>query len=141
MAKLNAAARQLITSGALAHLVTLNEDGSPQVAVVWVDVDGDDLICAHLDPRQRKLANLRRDPRVAVSFEGTDSNPVGMREHLVVHGTASVTEGGAPQLLAKLAKVYIGPDAVFPPMDNPPPGFITRIAVNRIAGVGDWAES
>jgi PPOX class probable F420-dependent enzyme len=140
MAKLNAAARQLITSGALAHLVTLNEDGSPQVAVVWVGVDGDDLICAHLDPRQRKLANLRRDPRVAVSFEGTESNPVGMREHLVVHGTASVTEGGAPQLLAELAKVYIGPDAVFPPMDNPPAGFITRITINRITGVGDWAE-
>lgn len=141
MAKLNAAARQLITSGALAHLVTLNEDGSPQVAVVWVDVDGDDLICAHLDPRQRKLANLRRDPRVAVSFEGTESNPVGMREHLVVRGTASVTEGGAPELLAKLAKVYIGPDAVFPPMDNPPPGFITRISINRITGVGDWSEN
>jgi PPOX class probable F420-dependent enzyme len=141
MAKLNAAARRLITSGALAHLVTLNEDGSPQVAIVWVDVDGDALICAHLDPRQRKLANLRRDPRVAVSFEGTDNNPVGMREHLVVHGTASVTEGGAPQLLARLAKVYIGPDAVFPPMDNPPPGFITRISINRITGVGDWSES
>jgi PPOX class probable F420-dependent enzyme len=141
MAKLNAAARQLITSGALAHLVTLNEDGSPQVAVVWVDVDGDDLICAHLDPRQRKLANLRRDPRVAVSFEGTESNPVGMREHLVVRGTASVTEGGAPQLLAKLAKVYIGPDAVFPPMDNPPPGFITRISINRVTGIGDWSAN
>lgn len=141
MAKLNAAARQLITSGALAHLVTLNEDGSPQVAVVWVDVNGDDLICAHLDPRQRKLANLRRDPRVAVSFEGTESNPVGMREHLVVRGTASVTEGGAPQLLAKLAKVYIGPDAVFPPMDNPPPGFITRISINRVTGIGDWSAN
>jgi PPOX class probable F420-dependent enzyme len=140
VAKLNAAARQLISSGALGHLVTLNADGSPQVAIVWFGVDGDDLVCAHLDGGQRKLANLRRDPRVSVSFESTVTGPHGMREYLVVHGTATVTEGGAPELLATLAKVYIGPDAVFPPMPNPPAGFITRVTVNRILGMGDWSE-
>ena len=31
----------LIQSGCHAHLVTLNQDGSPQVTVVWVGVDGD----------------------------------------------------------------------------------------------------
>jgi PPOX class probable F420-dependent enzyme len=137
--KLNAAARQLISSGALAHLVTLNEDGSPQVAIVWMGVDGEDLVCAHLDPSQRKLANLRRDPRVTVSFESDVVGPYGMREYLVVHGTATVTEGGAPELLAQLAKVYIGPDAAFPPMPNPPPGFVTRITINRIHGMGTWS--
>ena len=140
MAKLNAAARQLINSGALAHLVTLNEDGSPQIALVWVGIDGDDLVCGHLDPRQRKLANLRRDPRVAVSFEAGTTNDYGMRDYLVVHGTAEITEGGAAELLGTLAKTYIGPDAVFPPMPNPPAGFITRIRINRIAGAGDWAD-
>jgi len=25
-------------------------------------------------------------------------------------------------------------------MDNPPPGYITHIAVERIAGVGPWAN-
>ena len=76
---LNTAARQLIESGALAHMVTLNEDGSPQVAVVWVGLDGDELVSAHLDGRQRKPRNLRRDPRVTVSFEAETSNEVGMR--------------------------------------------------------------
>jgi PPOX class probable F420-dependent enzyme len=139
MAKLNAAARALIESGALAHLVTLNRDGSPQVAVVWVGLDGDDLVAGHLDGRQRKLANIRRDPRVAVSFEDNKLNEVGTYDHLVVHGTATITEGGAPELLRRLARVYIGPDAVFPPMADPPPGFVSRIRIRRIGGTGDWA--
>lgn len=140
MTALNAAARDLIASGALAHLVTLNPDGSPQVAVVWVKVDGDELVAAHLDGRQRKLANIRRDPRVAVSFEASTANPVGMRHYLVVHGRARIAEGGAPELLHELAQTYVGPGTDFPPMPNPPAGFLTRIAVERVSGQGPWAD-
>ena len=35
MRMLNGAARKLIESGALAHLVTINKDGSPQISVVF----------------------------------------------------------------------------------------------------------
>lgn len=138
MATLNAAARELIESGALAHLVTLNEDGSPQLSVVWVGLDGDELVSAHLDGRQRKLQNLRRDPRVSVSFEGSGANPIGMRDYLVVHGTARITEGGAADLLHRLAQTHIGPGTLFPPMPDPPPGFISHIAVERVGGSGPW---
>jgi PPOX class probable F420-dependent enzyme len=138
MAKLNAAARQLIESGALAHLVTLNEDGSPQVSLVWVGVDGDDLVSGHLDGSLRKLANIRRDPRVVLSFETDVTSDFGLREYLVVHGTAEVTEGGAAELLNRLAQTYIGPGTKFPPMPDPPPGFVTRIRVKRVAGIGSW---
>jgi PPOX class probable F420-dependent enzyme len=138
MTLLNQQARELIAGGALAHLVTINEDGSPQVAVVWVGVDGDELVAAHLDGRQRKLRNIRRDPRVVISFEGPGDNGIGMRDHLVVHGTARVTEGGAPELLQELAQTYIGPGAKFPPMDNPLPGFVTHVTVTKIGGSGPW---
>jgi PPOX class probable F420-dependent enzyme len=141
MAKLNQAARDLIESGALAHLVTLNADGSSQVAVVWVGLDGDELVSAHLDSRQQKLRNLRRDPRVSLSFEGTGSNPIGMQDVLIIHGTASITEGGAPELLNELAQTYIGPGTDFPPMPDPPPGFICHIRVDRVGGSGPWIES
>jgi PPOX class probable F420-dependent enzyme len=140
MTRLNAAARRLISSGALAHLVTINEDGSPQLSVVWMGLDGDDLLAGHLNPAQLKIANMRRDPRVAVSFESDTTNSSGLREHLIVHGTVELTEGGAPELLARLAKTYIGPDADFPPMPNPPPGLVARITVNRITGMGTWSE-
>lgn len=140
MAVLNAAARALISSGALAHLVTVNEDGSPQVSVVWVKADGDELVAGHLDGRQKKLANVRRDPRVAVSFEAATSNDVGMRHYLVAHGAARVTEGGAPELLRELAQTYVGPGTDFPPMANPPAGFLMRIAVERVSGNGPWTD-
>jgi hypothetical protein len=60
-------------------------------------------------------------------------------EYLVVHGRARITDGGAPELLQRLAAVYLGPDVTFPPMDNPPAGVVTRIAVDRVGGVGPWA--
>jgi len=58
---LNNAARQVIESGALAHLVTVNEDGSPQLAVVWVGLDGDELVSAHLDGRHPDVCGARDD--------------------------------------------------------------------------------
>ena len=90
MTALPESARELIESGALAHLVTLNRDGSPQVSCVWVGVDGDELVAAHL-PEHQKIRNIRRDPRVAVSFEGTRIQPPGLKEYLVVHCTARRT--------------------------------------------------
>jgi len=133
-------AKELIGSGALGHLVTLGERGAPQVTCVWVAVDGDDLLTAHLNPGLRKLENIRRDSRVAVSFEGSTIRPPGLREYLVLHGKATIEEGGAPELLQQLAHVYLGPDVRFPPMDDPPPGVRTRIRVERVGGIGPWAD-
>jgi PPOX class probable F420-dependent enzyme len=138
MATLNQAARDLIQSGALAHLVTINDDGSPQVSVIWVGLDDDDLVSGHLDGRQRKLQNIRRDPRVTLSFEGTGDNGIGMRDCLVLHGTARITEGGAAQLLHDLAQTYVGPGTVFPPMPDPPAGFVSHFTVDRVGGSGPW---
>jgi PPOX class probable F420-dependent enzyme len=139
MTQLPDSSRDLIRSGALGHLVTIGGGGAPQVTCVWVAVDGDDLLTAHLNPRQRKRENVRRDPRVVLSFEGTRIHPPGLREYLVVHGRATIEEGGAPELLQELAHVYLGPDVRFPPMDDPPPGVRMRISVERIGGVGPWA--
>jgi PPOX class probable F420-dependent enzyme len=138
MAGLPEAGRELIESGALGHLVTLNPDGSPQVTCIWVGVDGGELVSAHLAPDQRKLRNVRRDPRVTLSFEGTRVHPPGLKEYLVVQGRARVEEGGARELLQRLAHVYLGPGVKFPPMDDPPPGFTMRVTVERVGGVGPW---
>jgi PPOX class probable F420-dependent enzyme len=138
MTSLPDSARAVLESPALAHLVTLNPDGSPQVTVVWVGLDGDEIVAAHL-PEHRKVRNIRNDPRVALSIETANRNEMGLTEYLVIYGTARVTEGGAPELLQKLAHTYLGPDVRFPTMDNPPHGYITHITVDRISGVGPWA--
>ena len=137
-AKIPDSAKQVLAGDALAHIVTLNADGSPHVTVAWVGLDDDEVVFATL-PDQRKLRNLRRDPRVAVSLETKNVNQWGLTEYLILYGTARVTEGGAPELLQQLAYTYIGPDVKFPPTPDPPPGFVTRIAVERIGGVGPWS--
>jgi len=130
--------RDLIGSGPLAHLVTANHDGSPQVTIVWIGIEDEEVVSAHLF-EHRKVRNIRRDPRVAISLESSGSNAVGMRDYAVLYGRARVTEGGAPELLHRLAQIYVGPGAMFPPMADPPPGYVTRIQVERIAGQGPWA--
>ncbi len=130
--------RRALTSGNLAHLVTLNPDGSPQVTIVWVGLQGDEIVCAHLGSGQ-KVRNVQRDDRIALSMETGGTNDIGLANYLVVSGCATVTAGGGPELLQELARTYLGPDVRFPPMDNPPAGHIIHIVPERISGVGPWA--
>ena len=133
------AARPILEGPNLAHVVTINPDGSAQVSCVWVGLDGDDVVFASLGP-WRKLRNLERDPRISLSVESPTVNEMGMREHLVLQGTATVTAGGGPELLQALAHVYVGPDVRFPAMDDPPPGSVVRVSVDRVSGVGPWSR-
>ncbi|HYB29384.1 MAG TPA: PPOX class F420-dependent oxidoreductase [Solirubrobacteraceae bacterium] len=139
MAAIPDSARRVLEGRALAHLVTLEPDGRPQVSIVWIGLDGDEIVAAHL-PEHRKVRNIRRDPRVTLSVEAGTRNEIGLDEYVVVHGRARITEGGAPELLQQLARTYLGPNVKFPPMDDPPPGFITHITVDRIGGVGPWSR-
>ena len=139
--KLNDTARHLIGSTP-ATLVTVNRDRSPQVSVVWMVVqstaDGDDdLVTAHLGEHQ-KVRNVRRDPRVAVTIVSTDrSGP--QTPYLSIKGTARVEEGGAPELLTELTTAIFGPGTGFPPPDSPR-GYLTRITIERVGGVGPWGS-
>jgi PPOX class probable F420-dependent enzyme len=132
-----AAIRALIEEGHLAHLVTLEPDGSPHVTGIWVGIEDNEIVSGHLSETQRKLANVRRDPRVALSIASGRPGPHGMEPYLVIHGRARVTTGGGADLLRRLAQVYISPDADFVP-DNAPDGLVMRIGVERIGGNGNW---
>jgi PPOX class probable F420-dependent enzyme len=140
--ELNDAARDLIGEGADATLVTLNPDGSPQVSVVWVELqstpDGDELVSAHLS-EHKKVRNVRNDPRVAVTIVSLEKLGLGNRPYLSIYGTARIVEGGAPELLQELNPILGDPDTKFPP-DGAPPGFLTRIRIDKVGGIGPWAS-
>jgi PPOX class probable F420-dependent enzyme len=136
---LSDAALALLTSDAVAIVATTDADGSPHLSSAWVGIEDDEIVFGTLDD-QRKLRNLRRDPRVALSIQADRINEWGLREYLVINGVARITEGGAPELLQRLAHVYLGPDVVFPAMPSPPPGFVTRIRVDRVSGIGPWRK-
>ena len=139
--KLDDAARELIGSGTDATLVTINPDGSPQVSVVWMALestpDGDELVSAHL-AEYRKTRNVRRDPRVAVTILAP-AQPGQQTPYLSITGTARIVEGGAPELLKKLAKAMLGSDEHFPP-PNSPPGLLTRVRIDKVGGHGPWVS-
>jgi PPOX class probable F420-dependent enzyme len=131
--------KQLIERGPIAHLVTLNVDGSPHVSLAWVGVRDDEVAIGTI-PDQTKLRNIRRDPRVAVSMVSGDRNAYGLDEYVVLHGRARLSAGGAADLLQSLAHIYLGPDVRFPAMPDPPPGWVIHITVDRIMGIGPWSE-
>ncbi|BBX70727.1 PPOX class F420-dependent oxidoreductase [Mycolicibacterium psychrotolerans] len=141
--KLNSAGRDLIGRGADATLVTLNSDGSPQVSLVWVALqstpDGDELVMGHLAER-KKVRNVRRDPRVALTIVSPEGPDDVRRPYLSITGTARIVEGGARELLAELATTLAAPGTVFPPPDAPP-GYVTRIRIDKVGGVGPWVPS
>jgi len=128
--------RDLIDSGPLAHLSTINADGSPQVSVIWIERDGDELLSGHMQ-RYAKLRNIERDPRVVLSFTAPRDASAFLNPYAVLRAHAAIEEGEhAWELLARLTKVYMSPDATFPaPRAS---GYVIRYRIDRIGGVGPW---
>jgi PPOX class probable F420-dependent enzyme len=130
--------RSVVTAGRLRHLTTLHADGSPQVSAVWIGIECDDIVIGHL-MGAAKTRNIARAPRVALTVEAAGSNAIGTTNYLIVYGRACLVEG-APELLQRLAAVYLDPDAKFPPMADPPAGQVIHITPERFAGVGPWLQ-
>jgi PPOX class probable F420-dependent enzyme len=123
----------------MAHLSTINADGSPQVTVIWIGLDGDDLVSGHMS-RHLKLRNLERDPRAVLSFDAPRVPGAVLNPYAVVRVRATVEPSDeAWDLLNRLAKVYMAPDAEFPAPKGP--GYIVRYSVERVGGVGPWAAA
>jgi hypothetical protein len=62
-----------------------------------------------------------------------------MTPHLLIQGSARIQNGGAPELIAKLARAKTGRDTNFPP-PNSPPGYLTRSHIDRIGGLVPWVD-
>lgn len=130
--------RALIESGPMAHLSTINADGSPQVSVVWIGLDGEVPVTAHMG-WYAKLRNIDRDPRVVLSFDAPRDPSAFLNPYAVLNARATIEPtDGAWDLLDRLTKVYLGPDATFPAPKGP--GYVVRYDVVRVGGVGPWAE-
>jgi hypothetical protein len=115
--------------------VTLNLDGSPQVSIVWVGLDGDEIVAGHL-LEHRKARNIRNDSRVALSIETSKRNAVGLNEYLVIYGTARITEGGAAELLQNSPTPTSAPRSASRPWRTRRPG---SLPTSRWIGSLVWA--
>ena len=130
--------RALIESGPMTHLSTTNPDGSPHVTVIWIGLDGDDLVSTHMRDNV-KLKNIRRDPRVALSFDAPREPGVWINPYAVLYAQATVEPSARIwDLMASHAQRYVSPDAQLPVPEGSEPGFIVRYSITRIAGIGPW---
>src|SRR5262245_49203013 len=106
--------RDLIESGPLPHLPTINAEGSPQVSLVWIGLDGDAILSGPMS-RYLKPPNIARDPRVVLSFTAPRDPSGVLNEYAVLRAHATVEPSDDTwDLLDRLTKVYMSPDDEFP---------------------------
>jgi PPOX class probable F420-dependent enzyme len=130
-------AREVLDSGRLTHLATINPDGSPHVQCVWVRAEGDEVVYTSMR-HKRHVRNVERDPRAVISIPTGRVNAEQLEEYLVVEGRVRVIHGGGRDTLLELARVYLGPEADFPLPHIP--GYVLRLTPDRYHGVGPWVE-
>jgi PPOX class probable F420-dependent enzyme len=130
-AQLSADQRQLMEGKNFAHLATVNPDGSPQVTPVWIEMDGDTIV-VNSEKKRKKVKNMEREPRVALSVADA-ANPY---KYVEIRGRVlEITEKGAFEGIDRLAKKYIGQDKY--PWNKPDDvRVIIRIDPEKVSGMG-----
>jgi PPOX class probable F420-dependent enzyme len=139
MAEIPASAQALLGTDAIAHVWTRNPDGSPQVSVVWVIVQ-DDQILFGTDGHSVKARNLRNDPAVILSIEDTERNERGFQRHLVIRGRATIEPQLPSRLVDDLCRKYVGLANHPLSLRQSPSAVTVRVDIERLSGVGPWVE-
>ncbi len=122
--------KRVLEDKAYGHVLTFNPDGSPQLTMVWMDVEGDEVLFntarGRLKPR-----NLERDSRIIISVQGR-ADP---QAYMLLYGNATVSPDGADGHIDKLAKRFMGVDS-YPFRRADEERLIVRMGVERIGGMG-----
>jgi len=95
--------KTILDTPVFVHLATVDEDGSPQLSVVWIERDGDRIQFSTAEGRAKPL-NLRRDPRCTLSFSPIDEP----YRNIVIRGRAVEIENRGQDLIDRKARKYLG---------------------------------
>jgi len=139
MSTIPANAQAVLGTDAVAHVWTENPDGTPQVSVVWVIAQGDEILFG-TDARSQKAKNLARNDRVILSIEDVERNERGYQRHLVIRGRARVEPGPDPDLMDRIAVKYTGLRQHPLALRDSDTSVIVRVDVERMSGVGPWID-
>ncbi len=128
--KLPDSVKKILQDKAYGHVITFGAGGKPQVTMVWVDVDGDEVVFNTAEGRL-KPKNLRSDPRVIISVQDRNDQ----QSYMVFHGKASITEAGADPHIDKLAKRFLNAEKY--PFRRPgEKRLLVKTKVDKIGGYG-----
>ncbi|MCW2647046.1 MAG: class F420-dependent enzyme [Pseudonocardiales bacterium] len=100
-ATLSSDARALFDSPEYATIATIEPNGQPQLSVVWVGRDGDDILISTI-VGTRKHRNLQRDPRATVLLSPKDAPWI----YVEVRGTVTMTTEGGRELIEAFSRRY-----------------------------------
>jgi PPOX class probable F420-dependent enzyme len=117
--------KALVQGANFAHLATVMRDGSPQVAPVWVDLDGD-LVLVSTGEGSLKAKNTRRDARVGLSIVAMD-NPY--REAQLRGRVVERRPDADFKTMDRISRKYTGKP--FPFRDNPAQRVVLAIEIER----------
>jgi PPOX class probable F420-dependent enzyme len=132
-----APAQVLLGSDALAHVVTRNPSGSPQVSVVWCGIRGDKVVFC-TERGTAKVRNIERDPAVVLSIEDEARNRSGTQQHLVLYGTARVVGPADADVCDDLCRTYTGRADHPTNLKLSPSAVTVEVTVDRVGGNGPW---
>ncbi|MGH3661043.1 MAG: PPOX class F420-dependent oxidoreductase [Micromonosporaceae bacterium] len=99
------AGKRVVDAPNFATVATVGPNGTPQLSVVWITREGDDLLYSTVRGRQ-KVRNLERDARTTVLIHPQDAP----YSYLEVRGVAEVADDNGRGLIHELAKEYTGKD-------------------------------
>jgi PPOX class probable F420-dependent enzyme len=122
--------KKVLEDKAYGHVITFGASKQPQVTMVWLDVEGDEVLFNTAEGR-KKPQNLRRDPQTIISVQNRND----LQSYVVLHGTATVTDAGADPHIDKLAKRFLGQDK-YPFRQAGEKRLLVRIKVDRLGGLG-----
>jgi PPOX class probable F420-dependent enzyme len=95
---------ELLRSAPMCQIATLLPDGSPHLTQTWIDTD-DTRVLINTVVGYRKVANIERDPRIALTIQ-MPSNP---SLYIALRGIVSAqTTTGAKDHIEMLAHRYLG---------------------------------
>lgn len=102
--------RDLLTEKHIAHLATVNPDGSPQISPIWIDYNEEKELVIFNTARGRiKERNILANDQVALSIRD-NSNPY---RYLLIQGkVVDINEEGADDHIGQLGMRYM--DKKFP---------------------------
>jgi len=98
-------AKALLDSPEFATVATVDPDGQPQLSVIWLGRDGDDVLFSTIKGR-RKTLNLQRDPRATVLMFPKD-DPY---KYLEIRGTVTLTDDPSAAYIDEMSRKYLGKD-------------------------------
>ena len=103
MVKLPVEVHKLLDTPEVATFATIEPNGQPQLSVVWVQRDGDEVLASTVRST-RKALNMDRDARATVLVHAKD-DPA---HYVEIRGTVSMVDDPEGRLMNELSYQYKG---------------------------------